>query len=89
MTENPQNLENKPRDLGELLLSDKTGVELRTIVNELTEYNGLIKAEINSPTGLLELTAKQQQMQQALMASANLQKSHSDMVADLLRKLGS
>ncbi len=51
-------------------------------------YSAMETIDINSPTGLLELTAKQQQMQQALMASANLQKSHSDMVSDLLRKLG-
>lgn len=74
MTETPQNNENKPTDLGDLLLADKSGAELRNIVNELTQYNSLIKAEINQGLSKEDFEVKQSLVEAIQLGIAYVQK---------------
>ncbi len=74
MTETPQATDAKPTDLGDLLLADKSGTELRNIVNELSHYNGLLKAEINQGLSREDFKAKQGLVEAIQLALGYVQK---------------
>lgn len=74
MTETPQTQDSKPTDLGDLLLADKSGTELRNIVNELSHYNGLLKAEINQGLSKADFEVKQGLVEAIQLALGYVQK---------------
>lgn len=74
MTEASQTTDAKPTDLGELLLADKSGVELRNIVNELSTHSGLLKAEINQGLSKEDFEVKQGLVEAIQLALGYVQK---------------
>lgn len=74
MTENPSSTAPKPTDLGDLLLADKSGTELRNILNELNHYSGSIKAEINQGVSKQDFEVKQSLLDAIQLAIAYVQK---------------
>ncbi len=73
MSDHPHT-ETKPSDLGDLLLADKSGAQLRNILNELNHHSGSIKAEINQGLSKQDFELKQSLLDATQLAIAYVQK---------------